>query len=250
MRRAVLAAAAVGWWLVSCREIPSPEDGVLSISPLLVPSPGLVVGDTMRDSLGFVAPLRVIAYDVSGDPVPGAQPTFVVLDTGSHLSGALLIGDDTITTEVVGRVAGIQTPAVRIPVTLAPEALVAADSVRHLLTPGVADTVASTSLRARVVNLLGGAAAAKGIQAVVVRYAVVRAPPPAGADVGPTFLLVPGTSSAARDTTDASGLAERTARFRLLAIAAPEDTAIIDASASYRGQTLGTVQFTIVFRKQ
>jgi hypothetical protein len=39
-------------------------------------------------------------------------------------------------------------------------------------------------------------------------------------------------------------------RFRLLAISAPTDSAVINATASYRGQTLGTVQFTVVFTKQ
>lgn len=88
---AVLAAAA--WWVVSCRDVPAPEGGVFAISALLLPSPGLVAGDTLRDSTGLASPLRVVAFDVAGDTVQNAVTMFVVLDTGAHLSGALLVGD-------------------------------------------------------------------------------------------------------------------------------------------------------------
>jgi hypothetical protein len=85
MRRVVLATiGAAAWWLLSCREIPAPDEGVFSISPLILPSPGLVAGDTMRDSLGLVAPLRVIAFDIDGNEVPGLEATFVAIDTGAH----------------------------------------------------------------------------------------------------------------------------------------------------------------------
>lgn len=249
MRRAVLASiAAVAWWLLSCREIPAPDEGVFSISPLILPSPGLVVDDTMRDSLGFVAPLRVVAFDIDGNPIADAQATFVAVDTGAHLAGALLIGDDTVATSVVGAVAGLQTDTVRVPVTLAPQQLIAVAALRQQLTATVIDTAAtSPDLTTRVENVSG--ATPRGIQAIIVRYEVVQAPPPTSATAGPTVVLLPA-GSGARDTTDGSGNAGRQVRFRLLAISAPTDSAVINASASYRGQTLGTVQFTVVFTKQ
>ena len=89
MRRGHAAALAmlVATLVVSCRDIPAPESGIFSISPLMLPSPAIVVGDTMRDSLGAVAPLRVVAYGVDGDSVtPQPTPTFVVLDTGARLT--------------------------------------------------------------------------------------------------------------------------------------------------------------------
>jgi hypothetical protein len=135
---------------------------------------------------------------------------------------------------------------VRVPVTLEPQRIVAVAASRHLLTPTVTDTaVTSADLTTRVEN----AAAAKGIQAVIVHYEVAQAPPPSSPTSGPTVLLLPA-GSATRDTTDPSGNAGRQVRFRLLAISAPTDSAVINATASYRGQTLGTVQFTVVFTKQ
>ena len=61
-RGVLYAVAVVGWYLVSCTEVPVPEGGVASISNVRRPSPALVVGDTMRDSTGVVAPLQVIAF--------------------------------------------------------------------------------------------------------------------------------------------------------------------------------------------
>jgi hypothetical protein len=251
MRRVVVTmVAAVAWWLASCREIPAPEEGVFSISPLILPSPGLVVGDTMRDSLGFAAPLSVIAYDREGNPVSGVTATFIVRDTGSHIEGQYLIGDHTITTVVLGAVAGLQTDTVHVPVTLPPQQLIAADSVRHTLTPEIVDTVAtSQDLRVRVVNSPGPTPI--GIRGIVVRYHVARAPVPISDNAGPTVIFIPGSQTEARDTTDGTGLAGRAARFRFLAIPpTATDSAVINATASYRGQTLGTVQFTVVFTKQ
>jgi hypothetical protein len=204
----------------------------------------------MRDSLGFAAPLRVIAYDINGNPINGVTATFIVRDTGSHVEGAFLIGDNTITTSVLGSIAGLQTDTASIPVTLPPQQLIVADSVRFTLRPAIADTVAtSPELRVRVVNNQGPAS--KGIQAIVVRYQVTQAPAAVSGSSGPTVILLPGARTDARDTTDASGLAGRQARFRFLAIPpTTTDSALISATASYRGQTLGTVQFTVVFTKQ
>ena len=170
MRRAVLAAiGGVAWWLISCREIPAPEEGILSISEVILPSPGLVVNDTMRDSLGLVAPLRVNAFDIDGLPVSGAQAAFVALDSGAHFAGALMIGDDTVATWVVGNIAGLQTDSVLVPVTLVPQQIIAPPpaTIRHVVTAQLTDTVAtSPDLLTRVVNIQG--ATPRGIEAIIV----------------------------------------------------------------------------------
>lgn len=252
-RAVVFTVAGVAWWLVSCRDIPSPEGGVLSISGVLLPSPGLVAGDTMRDSLGLVAPLRVIAYTLEGEEVePQPVPQFVVLDTGARLAGALLLGETAGTTvRVVGSVASIQTLPAQVRVTLTPDTLVAADSIRHVKTYSLisGDTVVqSAELATRV--LQRGVTPPSGVDAVIVRYTIVQAPAPRDATAGPTVVLVPGNSAASRDTTE-NGRAARAARLRIAALATTAtDSAVIDATASYRGSTIGTVQFIIVFVNQ
>ena len=89
-----------------------------------------------------------------------------------------------------------------------------------------------------------------GVEAVVVRYTIERAPAGDPAK-GPTLLLMSGTTPSNRDTTDASGRAARSARLRLVAATAlATDTAIVSAASSYRGRTLGTVTFVLIFNRQ
>ena len=245
-RGVVVSLAVVGWWMLSCREIPAPEGGVASVGPLQLPSPGVVAGDTMRDSLGVVAPLTVVAYDVDGEPLTSAPaPTFTVLDTTAHTAGAFLIGDRTGTARVLGTVGAIQTNQKQVKVTLRPDTLTGSDSSLHRITYTLgADTVVnSPPLTVDVKNF----ATAQGVEAVVVKYVLDKAP----GGTPPTVLLMSGNIVSERDTTDQSGRAARVARLRLLALGgAGPDTAFITATASHRGRVLGALQFRIVYTRQ
>jgi hypothetical protein len=252
MRRAIAAAlAAAAWWVVSCRDVPAPEGGIFAISALLLPSPGLVAGDTLRDSTGLASPLRVVAFDVAGDTVQNAVTTFVVLDTGAHLSGALLVGDSVgRTVRVVGSVAALQTQPAPVKITLSPDTLVAADSLVHHKTYVLAggDTVVNSADLTTIVLHTG--APQTGVEAVIVRYSIDKAPP-GDATKGPTLVLMNATIPSSRDTTDGAGKTARTARLRLAPLSTfVSDTALVSATASYRGRTIGVVQFTIIFTSQ
>ncbi len=249
-RRVVGSALAVAaFWAVSCRDIPAPDNGVQSISGLILGSPGLVAGDTLRDSLGFAAPLNVIGYGTDNEPVdPQPTPVFVMLDTGAFLAdGRYLVGETPGTrVRIVGQVGGLQTLPDTVVVTLSPEALVATDSITHLITFAAADTIASAVLNTRVVHF--AATDTSGVEAVVVRYAIVDAPP--GSGTAPTAVLLNNAVPSDRDTTDNTGRASRTARLRRLAsVDFAEDTIIVNSTASYRGSSIGTIQFVLVFRK-
>jgi hypothetical protein len=135
-------------------------------------------------------------------------------------------------------------------VTAEPDTLVPADSVIRRKTYSLVsgDTIAvSTDLSVLVQHL---AVPPTGVQAVIVRYAIDRAQP--GNGTGPTVVLTSGNIQSARDTTDNTGRAGRAARLRLLSLAAPTgtDTVEVSATASYRGQILGVVQFTIIYTSQ
>jgi hypothetical protein len=250
-RRVVAASlAVVGWWMVSCREIPAPAGGVAAVGPLILPSPGLVAGDTMRDSLGVAAPLTVVAYGVDGLPLASPPAaSFIVLDTTAHMDGALLIGDRVGTARLVGSIADLQTRQTQVRVTLRPDTLVASDSLLHRVTYSLiaGDTIAvSGPLNVDVRNL---GATTTGVEAIIVRYVIDKAP--AGTGSGPTLLLMAGNAVSSRDTTDVAGRATRVARLRLQALSTfVSDTALITATASHRGDVLGAVQFRIVYTKQ
>lgn len=242
---------ALAWWLVSCRDLPAPEGGILSLSPVRLPAPGLVVGDTMRDSTGMVAPLTVTAYGVSGEVVPDAPVTFVVIDTapGAHLVGPLLIGDSAGTVvRVVGSTAAIQTQPVSVKVTLSPDTMVAADSIVHRREYSLiaGDTVVDANLATTVLHR---AATSSGVEAVIVRYAIEKMP--AGANNAETVILLNGPVPSGRDTSDATGRASRVARLRVAAKSTfATDTALVSATASYAGRAIGRILFTLVYTRQ
>lgn len=247
-RAAAFAGATLGWYVLSCTEVPAPEGGVVSISNVRRPSPGVVVGDTMRDSTGMVAPLRVIAYGIDDEPLAAPPPaSFVALDTTAHLSGSRLIGDRVGIVRVVGKVGTLQTRPDTIPVTLSPDTLVRSDSTLHRVSYSLTgDTVVNSGELGTIVQHL--LPAASGVQAVIVKYAITKSPT---GKSSPTALLMSGTRESARDTSDGSGRASRVARLRLNALGSlGVDTVLVDATASYRGRTIGVVTFTVVFTKQ
>lgn len=246
-----LVVVVATWTLPSCREVPAPEGGVQALAPLLLPSPGLVAGDTMRDSTGVVAPLRLVAFGANGDTLNDVAATFVALDTGAHVSGVLLIGDTPgKSVRIVGSTAGLQTQPATVKVTVSPDTLLAVDSAIYRRTYSLlsGDTVATSPEMATAVMHRSGTTLT-GVEAVVVRYTIEKAP--AGNGQAATLELMNGSTVSSRDTTDATGRASRTARLRVTALNTfTSDTAFVTATASYRGRSLGTVRFTLIFTKQ
>jgi hypothetical protein len=107
---------------LACVDMSAPK-GAASISALLLPSPSVVVRDTMRDSTGAVASLRVIAYDANDVPIPGLTTTFFVTDIGAaaHIgNSSYVVGDKLGSVHVIGQVSGVQTTPLTVPVTVAP----------------------------------------------------------------------------------------------------------------------------------
>ncbi|MGH7669961.1 MAG: hypothetical protein ACRENQ_10770, partial [Gemmatimonadaceae bacterium] len=128
IRRLVAFAAGVGLVAFACRPIPAPADGVLSLSEVNLPSPGVVAGDTLRDSAGRATPLELVAYGTNGQPdtSAGAQATFIVLDPGAHVSpDGYVIGDSVRDTpvRVIGSVGPLQTSPMNLYVTPLPDSL-------------------------------------------------------------------------------------------------------------------------------
>lgn len=245
----VRGAVVVTIGIAACREVPAPEGGVHSISRLILAAPGLVVGDTLRDSLGVAAPLDVIAFGVDNEPLePQPERSFVVLDTTAHLEGGrFLVGDDAgMTARVVGMVGSLQTQPVSVKVTLAPDTIVAADSIVHHVSydfTAPPDTIAQATLNVNVRNR----AADAGVEAVIVHYTIDQAPP--SINQTPSVVLLNGSALSTRDTTESNGRASRVARLRLAALGAYSvDTVIVSATTAYRGASLGTVQFILVFQ--
>jgi hypothetical protein len=253
MRRQYLGVAAgLCAALAACREIPAPEGGVRALSRVVLGSPGIVVGDTLRDSLGNVAPLRIVAFDENGDTIASLPAvTFLVFDTTAALDGDILVGEHTGRARVVAQVAGLQSRIDTVIVTLRPDTIVGADSTRQVrrFVPG-SDTIYATAPLNVAVRHRDGTSVS-GVDAVVVTYQITRTLANGAGGVGPTVVFAEAAGAVARDTTAGGGLATRTLRLRRLSIPQlANDSAMVTATAAYRGQSLGTVTFTIVFQTQ
>jgi len=245
-RRLAACAVAVAAVALSCRAIPAPADGVLSLSAVQLPSPGVVVRDTLRDSTGRAAPLRVYAFGVGGeaDTIQGAAATtqFVLLDAGAHVtSDGYVIGDSVRTTPVriIGSVGTLQTSAANLAVTPRPDSIgpTGATTMATVNFAATDTTAQSAALGATV--LATGLVPAAPVQAVIVRYTIVSAPPGFnGAITG--ILLNAAGKPATVDTTSPSGQVSPTIRLRPAALAAPSvpDSFVVTASASYAGVPL------------
>ncbi len=245
MRRgAFAAAAAVAALTWACRAIPAPSNGVLSVSEVQLPSPGVVVGDTMRDSAGHAAPLRLYAFGVGGqaDTIPNVTPTFVVFDRGAHVTPeGYLIGDSVRSTpvRVIGSVGNLQTSAVNVAVIPVPDSIGASGP-----TTIAADTFSLTKPTsyysgAMSAQVLSADATPRAVPSLVVQWVIVSQPGGAAGDTAGTIVST-NNHPASTDTTDASGNVSVRVHLdpvTVNALTAP-DSFVVEARAAYRGVPL------------
>ena len=244
MRRLAAFGAAVSLVAFGCRAIPAPQDGVLSLSSVQLPSPGVVAGATMRDSAGHAAPLRLYAFGVGGqaDTIADAVPPFILLDAGAHVSpDGYLIGDSVRATPVriIGSVGTLQTSFVNVDVTPLPDSMgytstTPIDTVRFIGADTAASANFSAALGATVVAT--GTATNSPVSSVIVHYAIVYAPTPVGNGVA-GLLVDPAGHPSSVDTTDASGQVSRRIRVRPSAPVSV-DSFVVTATAEYKGVML------------
>jgi hypothetical protein len=229
MRRAAKSIAAVAalWLAVSCLDIASPVPSIASITPVLLPTPSVVVNDVSRDTSGQVQPLRVFAFGPNGDTLRDVVVRFFAVDTthGLHVDSVTGIasGDSlSPSAHVVARVTPssgkgvIQTALVLLPVVPTPvSATKGADTVFQFDATAT-DTFSTTLLSPPLLVTVNGHADTT-IQSYVVSYELVRLPPSKNGE--PTVVL---TNSSGRDSTVAitntSGQASGYLRIRLQAI--------------------------------
>lgn len=253
-RRLVAFAAAVAAVALSCRAIPAPADGVLSLSAVQLPSPGVVAGDTLRDSTGHIAPLRVYAFGVGGetDTIQGdaAAATFVLLDAGAHVtSDGYVIGDSVRNSPVriIGSVGTLQTSVANLAVTPRPDSLGPTGTTRIATVEFVATDTSVRSAALGATVLATGEVPVAKVQAVIVHYTIVSAP--AGFNGAVTGILLNAAGKPATvDTTNPSGQVSPTIRVRPAALAAPSvpDSFVVRASASYAGVPLRGSPLTFI----
>ena len=207
--------AAMG--ALSCGEVPTLEEGIAYISPIILPSPAVAIGDSLRDSLGVATPLRVEAFDRDDVQLPDPAATFLptVLPSPVTISETgIVTASDTVsqvrTVLLVARVGSrLQTTQASLLVVPQPDSLgrTSAEITERALP-------ALDTLRVAVTGVNVGHTRVP-VPGIIVRYRIARL---YGSDIASAtaVLTVDGRSVSgsdplvAVDTTDASGVASRT----------------------------------------
>jgi hypothetical protein len=233
----IVAAVAL-----ACGEVPTLDEGIAYISPIILPAPAVAVGDTLRDSLGMATPLRIEAFGRNGEPLPDPQATFLPTVVPSPISigdGGIVTASGTVssvkTVQIVGRVGDkLQTTTVSLLVVPQPDSLGrSSDSLKAVALPAL-DTMRVT------VTGLNRDSTRVAVPGIVVRYRITGVYGP-GAATATAILTLDGRtvsrpdSTMAVDTTDASGLASRT----LVVAGTNVDSVVVYVRArSLRGEPL------------
>jgi len=250
----VVVAAIVG---LACVDMSAPK-GAASISVLQLPSPSVITGDSMRDSLGVVKPITVIAYDGAGFPILDAVAQIFVTDTTkfAHLTPtAILVGDSVGQARLTGQVGGLQTPGIGVPVTFRPANILAVAPLPTPLVP-ILGTDSATSLASSTLNTAVRSLQDSASQGIIVRFKITYAPSiRSGTTGGGVVAYLTGDGGGnvpqSRDTTNSSGVAS--IRVVLVATALDPnvvfgrpDSVVVQAESFHNGKLLGGSPVTFV----
>lgn len=218
-----LVGAALAVAALSCGEVPTLPDGIAYISSVLLPAPAVAVGDTLRDSTGKAAPLRILAFGQNGDTI-AVTPSFVVTTVPGKSatvgSTGFVVGDSVRSVQIVGRVGErLQTPPVAFDVVRQPDSLAPSAGTKVLLGEVTTGELFSISSPLGVTVTTGATATRSGVKGIIVRYEVTKIFPASASIPDTTIVLIDDvnrfvfpTGRTAVDTTDSQGNAGRRLR--------------------------------------
>ena len=240
---AVLALVVI----VGACDLTVKNDEVGAISDLRVPSPSVVIGQLLRDSLGAEAPVALDVFDATGQPLP----TFPVVITWFDQSiGVDKFGfvrgmfRDTIGARLVGSAGNIQTPVHRLFVSVPPQVATQGTGPTAITFDKAVDTTAQSN-RSQGLDLTITDNQGVGAQGFIVTYTITRSPTPLAPGQVTAFIANDAATLMPRDTTDHAGLASRRVVLRQAGIGDPAlvngnktDTIIVHVTASYGGSAI------------
>jgi hypothetical protein len=249
-----LVGAALCVVALACGDVPTLESGIAFISPVILPSPAVAVGDTLRNEAGVVAPLRIVAIDNVGDTIQSVQADFIVTTVPGPsvtiLPNNFAFGDSVRTATIVARVGSrLQTPPASLSVVFQPDSMAAGSPTAATFpVPSQGELTSSVPLSVNVTSAASGARS--GVPSIIVRY-LITAIYPLGTTVPDTTVVLVDDQNrftanglASVDTTDASGNASR----RIRAVPFGFDSVAIMVSANnLKGVPLpgGPIRFVV-----
>jgi hypothetical protein len=251
VRRATAPALVAGAALAgACAEVGTDPNEPFSIEFSRLPSPSILLGDTLRDLEGNPVDLRTAAtvFNASNDPLDGFPVTFLVTDDSSRIEWdeetGFLVSTDTTGLASVGiqATAGNLVPA---PLTLtiipaAPDSIADADTgFAKIIFVSDAPRVTDRSLKAR---LLAGTTP---VSSWPVLFRVVSLPP-----ILDSVRFIASSTDTLRSSpydTTSSGIADRFVRAWLKpgTPSGALDTLVVSATFRVRRDSAGAVLFKV-----
>jgi hypothetical protein len=194
-------------------------DGIAYYTTVELPLPAVAAGDTLRDSLGHAAPLRVRAFGRDSQEITGLTVTFVPTALPSNVTidaDGILVAQDTVrSVQIVGQINGrLQTSAVTLLLVPEPGTITRADNV-------LGDTAyavpALRALPATVTAVYRGEVTP--VNGIIVRYRIDSLTPSTVAPGSAVLTdanggLLRPDSTIAVDTTKTAGTATRSVLVR------------------------------------
>lgn len=240
--RLSLRAAGIAFLIAAvaaaCNEVGTNPSTPVAIQLEAPASPSVLLGDTLRDSLGRAAPLHVVVFNYKNDTIANIPVSFLAVDsTGSVTVDPTLgtvVGHRLTVSPVlvVATAAGLQSIPDTIVVVDTPSVMLAEDSARDSVdfsfAGGLRDTV--LTLRVRLVHLPDSAA----VPDYAVHYTVLHPAPYVNTDSTNVQLVKNATVAQLVDTTDATG--STNLALRLTPFTHPfNDSLVVQVSATAPG---------------
>jgi hypothetical protein len=243
----------------ACFDLSGPADDVASIGSIRAAWPSVVLGDTLRDSTGAVAPLRVAAFDAHGDTIRDARPQLAVvgeteralrIDEDGRVLGLSVREGAAASDTVIALFFGLQAPKLVLATVLRPDFVTrpAGDIEEQKLVVAPNDTSSKVTPAQLTVHVWHRYATGEsaGVPHWIVSYEIVEQP--ASTDGQPVAFLAASAARSTRDTTDAQGTAARNLLVRAHRMSQVQDTVVVRARAVYRGAMLpgtSTLEFRV-----
>ena len=224
----ILSAAV---FIAACVEVPTGANDVLSIQFDPLPSPSVVVGDSLRDTLGVVRGLTVTAFNYSGTEIENPPVTFSTIDRGIKVDSVtgIVTGDSVRSNaRIFATVRGLTVTA-PLAVTFRPDTVIESNS-RDSLSYSVLDTAANVSAPMGVKVLHKTATDSAAVASYLVSFQIISP-----ADTVLARLVGDNRARSSLDTTDASGVAGRRIKLDVTRLTALVDSVIVHAFVRYKG---------------
>ena len=216
----------------ACVEIPTGANDILSFEFAPLPSPSVVAGDSLRDSLGVVKGITLRAFNYSGDEVQNPEVTFTAVDRGVRVDSktGVVVGDSVRSSARIVATVRELTSTVAIAVTQRPDTVIGSND-RDSLSYSVIDTASNVSPTIGVRVLSQAPVSTDSSVAAYLVSFLVTSP----SDTALARLVNEGGARSSLDTTDARGVAGRRIKLDVTRLTSLNDSVIVQAFVKHRG---------------